>query len=254
VKKGIQLYSVRDKCTNKASFFQTITNLAQMGYDGVEFFEYYGASANELKSALQSVSMQGFNTHVGFSKWFEDPIAEIKYAAQAGIPNVSLAWIPLEERNVETYRRVHRLLIDASQWCADYGITMCYHNHDFEYETMDGTYLLDMLLQFNPKLSLELDTFWVHYCGLNPIDQMENYANRIKLLHLKDYLHFEKPYVDMGKDLSFCALGTGKMNNDIIIQQAKNMGIEWVVADLDNSPIDSFETARISLAYLKSKV
>jgi sugar phosphate isomerase/epimerase len=130
---------------------------------------------------------------------------------------------------------------------------MCYHNHDFEYEKVEGVYVLDMLLQNNPRVSLELDTFWAHYCGFNPIEQMENHANRIKLLHIKDYLRFEKPYVDMSRDLRFCALGTGKMNNDPILEQAERMGVQWIVADLDNSPIDSLETARISLEYLKHR-
>ncbi|MEX2396001.1 MAG: hypothetical protein WD491_03205, partial [Balneolales bacterium] len=53
---GLQLYSVRNELSE--DFPGTIAKLADMGFEGVEFAEYFGYSADELKKILDDNSLQ----------------------------------------------------------------------------------------------------------------------------------------------------------------------------------------------------
>jgi len=66
------------------------------------------------------------------------------------------------------------------------GIDYYYHNHAQEFRKFDGEYVLD-ILRDNSPIDFELDIHWVHAGGRNPVDVINEYAGRIRLLHLKDY-------------------------------------------------------------------
>jgi hypothetical protein len=68
------------------------------------------------------------------------------------------------------------------------GITLCYHNHDFEFEILDGKYGLDWLYQSTNAqyLQAELDTYWIQKGGANPVEYLKSHAGRVPLLHIKD--------------------------------------------------------------------
>ena len=49
----------------------------------------------------------------------------------------------------------------------------------------------------------------------------------------------------------FAAIGTGEMDNERIFGKAKELGLNWVIVEQDNSQIDVLESARQSLKSLK---
>jgi 23S rRNA (adenine2503-C2)-methyltransferase len=74
--------------------------------------------------------------------------------------------------------------------CKANGITLLYHNHDFEFEkTEDGEYVLDALYsEIGPDLlATEIDTCWVNVGGEVPADYIRKYSGRAPIVHLKDF-------------------------------------------------------------------
>lgn len=90
MKFGYQLYSALPLCKDKAGLVDTLEKIAAMGYDGVEFCDYAGIPAAEMKVLLARLHLEGFNTHVNMGRWLKDPEGEIRYAAEAGIPCVTI--------------------------------------------------------------------------------------------------------------------------------------------------------------------
>lgn len=241
---GMQLFSVRDKCTTPAGLIQTLEQLEEIGYDGVEFSDYAGLEAETLRAELDRIGIQAINAHIFFKKWFDDYEAEIAYAVKLGLPYVTFPWLPPELRTAETFGRIIDSLSAWTDACRRCGIQMTYHNHDFEYAELHGRQILEEILGADPRVMLELDSFWSYFAKNDPNREQEKYAGRQKLIHIKDYRQLTQP-------LRFCTIGMGVMDNRRIIQTAKKLGIDWVIVDQDNSEIDTMEAAGISLENIK---
>lgn len=246
MKKGYQLFSALELCQSAEGLLDTIRRIGEMGYDGVEFFDYAGVPAAQLRAALREAGLEGFNSHVSLDRWQNDLDAEIAYAVEAGIPMLTVPYIAPELRNATTYARLAAELPGYADRCEAAGLTVGYHNHDFEFAPWDGGILLDTLLAVDARVRLELDTFWAMYAGRDPVACMKEYSGRLAIIHVKDYLdRTVQPPV-------FCAIGTGKMENAPVVRQARDLALGWVVVEQDNSQIDVLESARLSLEGLRA--
>lgn len=254
MKFGYQLFSALSLCGDQAGMVSTMERLSQMGYDGVEFFSYAGIPAGEMKALLKKLNLEGFNSHVQLERWEKDAEGEIRYAAEAGIPCVTIPWIPPEQRNAAGFGKIKAMVPELLRLCDQYGITLIYHNHHFEYDkTEAGEYILDDILAADPRLGLELDTFWTYYAGVDPVAYMTAQRERMKLVHIKDYQSLKGGPVSGGMEMpTFCAVGTGKMDNYPIVDWAKANHIQWVCVEQDNSQIPELEAAELSIRALKA--
>ena len=253
MKFGYQLYSVRALCEEKAGLMNTLENIAAMGYDGVEFCDYAGIPAAEMKALLTRLNLEGFNTHVNMERWLADPEGEIRYAVEAGIPCVTISWIPPELCDDKGYAPIKAMVSQLLKLCKQYGVQLMYHNHEFEFvKDSKGRYFLDGVLESDSELGLELDTFWAFYSGVDPLTYMEGHKDKLEMLHIKDYEKLDGVPREDGTEVpTFCAIGTGLMDNQSIVNWAKANDITWVCVDQDNSQIPELEAAKISIKSMR---
>lgn len=252
MKIGYQLFSALELCGSGEGLEQTIRKIAQMGYDGVEFFSYGGISAGRMKEILAECKVEAINSHVQLERWQKDPEGEILYAREAGIPYVTIPWVAPKLRSAEGFRQIRELCTRLAPLCEEQGVGLLYHNHHFEFEKEEDRYILDSLLEADSRVGLELDTFWAHYAKVKPADYMEKQKERLRLIHVKDYLSLSGGPEAGGMEMPlFAAIGTGKMDNERIFGKAKELGLNWVIVEQDNSQIDVLESARQSLKSLK---
>lgn len=255
MKIGYQLFSALALCETKEGLLDTIRKLAELGYDGVEFFSYNDIPAGELKTFLGQCGIEACNSHVQLERWEADMEGELAYAKEAGIPCVTIPWMAPELRNEAGYKKVADLISELVPLCKTYGLRLMYHNHEFEFEAAEGGdgCVLDMFLDNEPALALELDTFWAHYAGVDPIAYMEQRKDRLGMIHVKDYESLEGGGLSGAQKMpSFCAVGTGKMDIRSIFDYAKQLAMPWVVVEQDNSKIDVLESAALSIRSLKT--
>ena len=147
------------------------------------------------------------------------------------------------------------------------GITLLYHNHDFEFLKIDGKYALDILYDSVPAdlLQTELDTCWVNVGGENPADYIRKYSGRSPVVHLKDFtgsksenmyelIGIEKKAEAAPQKFEFRPVGSGKQDFPAILAAAEDAGAEWVVVEQDNPSmgLTPLECAAKSRAYLKT--
>lgn len=148
------------------------------------------------------------------------------------------------------------------------GMKLAYHNHDFEFEKINGEYALDVLYKEVPAnlLQTELDTCWVNVGGENPADYIRKYNGRCEIVHLKDFVgqKSENMYSLIGiKDdgkkadkqcFAFRHLGAGVQNFPEILAACDECDVRWLVIEQDGPTegLTSLECAEKSLQYLKS--
>lgn len=144
------------------------------------------------------------------------------------------------------------------------GIDLYYHNHHVEFTRYDGKFLLDIIKDTAPAIGFELDTHWIHRGGQDPVKVINNYAGRIRLLHLKDYRIGEMPMPEGGLDFSnreaigkfmsaftsivqFAEVGEGTLDTPACIEAGLAGGSEYFLVEQDDCyGRDPFDSLKIS--------
>ena len=266
---GIQLYGVRNAM--ERDFEGTLKALADMGYEYVEFAGYYGHTAEEIKAILDKYGLKCISAHQALDFYDEDPDAAAEFLKAFGVKYSVIPWYGKEklagtdewEASAARFKKVGAVL-------KAHGMKLGYHNHDFEFEKHEGKYLHDYIFdEVGDLIDPELDTCWVHYAGINPADKIREFAGRVEIVHLKDFVCKELgggPAYDLidnsGKGLGkksredngfqFRPLGTGRQNFLEILEACEASGTEYVIVEQDQTyDIPELEAAKISRDYLR---
>ena len=115
------------------------------------------------------------------------------------------------------------------------GISLLYHNHNYEFQKVDGRQNAYeyIIANTDPEyVGFEFDSYWPTEAGVCALDVMKMLGSRMKLYHINDS----------------CELGYGNMNLEALCGQALSSGVEAVVLEshknwIDKSPIKSFEAS-----------
>jgi sugar phosphate isomerase/epimerase len=244
---ALQVYSIRDDAAN--DFKKAMQEVKSMGYDGVELAGLYGHSPEEIRDILMEVGLTPISAHVPYQEFLEDMKVTAKRYGTIGCRYAAIPYLLEEYRyGTENFIEVMKNIPAISQACKEEGITLLYHNHDFEFQkTEDGRYVLDYMYgQFaEDVLQTEMDTCWINVAGLNPAEYLKIYTGRSPIVHLKDFVKEDK--------LEFRALGQGCQEFESILSSAISIGAEWVVAEQDwHYDNSAMEDARLSREYLRS--
>ena len=263
---ALQLYSVRDDIA--ADFEGTLKKVKAMGYDGVEFAGLYGKSAAEVKKMCDEIGLIPISAHVPYGELLKGD-ETFKIYAEIGCKYIVIPWINGEylaggEKNAEFNENVRKFgeLANAN------GMKLCYHNHDFEFQKVDGEYKLDRLYNDVPAelLLTQLDTCWVNVGGENPTDYIRKYNSRIDIIHLKDFVggKSENMYGLIGTDgkeapkenskFELRPVGSGVQDFPAILKATEEVNAKWVIVEQDNPSMGKtpIECAQVSINYLKT--
>lgn len=249
MKYGYNLFSAWTVVNDRESLLKFMKQLKELGYDGVEFFEYYDTPAEELRAAAKEMGLEPFSTHPRLVRFFENIDREIDYAKNAGIETLVMPHVVDEERIPEYYAKLLAAIPGWAEKCKKAGLHLMWHNHDFEFQPyQEQKYLMDAILAADPAVEYEIDTFWTTYAGVDTLGYMEQYKDRIRYVHFKDYKGKSGPAYN---DIDFCAVGEGLVDVPSIAQKAKEIGVQWAIVEQDLHTKDVLEDARISLQTLK---
>ena len=244
---ALQLYSIKELA--EKNFLGPLKNVAEIGYNGVEFAGFFKTSAKELHKTLQDLNLKASGSHVGIEALNANVGELIEYSLEIGSPYLICAWLPEDMRNsADAYKRTGELFNQIGSKCKDSGIKFAFHNHGAEFDKFDGEFGLDLLAANTQKdlLFIELDTFWVEYRGLNSVDFIHKYGERCALLHIKDMKSLEeKVNTEIGK---------GIMDFKKIIAAGKQYGVEWYTVEQEEFKIPQLQSIRESYEYLKEIV
>lgn len=247
---GLQLYAVRDVI--KADVPGTLAALAAMGYREMELAGRYGLTAAEFRAALDAAGLKAPAGHVGIPELTDGIEQTIADAKTLGHRYLILPWVGEEYRSVDGWKRGAELLNRAGERCRAAGITVGYHNHDFEFlpipdasEGREGHREcgFDVLLRHTePKLvTFELDLFWIRKGGRDALAYFREHRGRFRSVHVKD----------MAADGAMVDVGQGVMDWKELFHAARRAGVKHYFAEHDEAK-DQLAFARVSADYLKA--
>ncbi|HEU5217995.1 MAG TPA: sugar phosphate isomerase/epimerase [Gemmatimonadales bacterium] len=242
---GIQLYTVRNELARDVE--GTLRRLATIGYREVEFAGYPSGTAQSLRKILDRLGLKAPSSHVGLSALRGGWDKALDQAATLGQRYVVVASIPENERRtVDDWKRVAGLFNKAGETALARGIRLGYHNHELEFEPIEGRLPYDVLLQeTDPKLVvLEMDLYWITRGGQDPLAYFAKWPGRFPLVHVKD--------MDATPRRFFADLGKGTIDFPAIFRKAQQAGITHYFYEQDETPGSVFDSAKASYEYLRA--
>ena len=277
LKVGIQLFSVRDMMQEDP--MNTIKKVAELGYKYIEPANHHaleddgvgsGVSAEKLNQILEESGSQVVSNHI-FP--FTDENIDGIIAYNKAIGNKYLVFPVRYYASKEDVLELCEILNRFGKKCKEEGLMLLYHNHYQEFQQFDGKTVMDYIVELtDPQaVGLEIDTFWTMRAGVDPVDAIHHFGDRIKLLHQKDYQPiegepanlFEKWGYDMDLTSSekfkasyshdgFTEVGCGTMDIQSIINAANEIGsVEYIILEQDFTRRDQLESVIMSMESFK---
>lgn len=267
---AVQLYSVRDEMA--ADFEGTLRKIKEFGYDGVEFAGLFGRKPEDIKNLLAEIGLVPVSAHVAYVEMMADIEGVMSAYETIGCKYIVIPYMTEEYRpNAPKFDEACENMKVLGKAANAHGLTLLYHNHDFEFVKMGDEYGIDVMYNRVPAccLQTELDTCWVNVAGEDPANFVLKYTGRAPVVHLKDFhmpaVKPEKMYALIGIDdgkaeeekseddvFGFRPVGYGMQNIPSIIAASEKAGAEWLVVEQDNPSMGKspLECVKMSIDYL----
>ncbi len=280
MKVALQMFSVRTELAKDPA--GTMQKVAALGYHNWETFPFdpqspynYGLALplDEAKALLRDLDITIIGNHLMQPDLVAENRDELKknldYQAAIGCRSPGLAAIFVPDRD-----GVLRCCDDmnaAAALCRERGMRFHFHNHWHEFQLMDGDkYMMDIIMEnTDPALvDMEVDTYWATRAGLDPVEVMRRYGDRLTMLHQKDIKPEAEPNlnffakrdrhepvldVDLWRQITqpyqqdYCEVGTGIMDIQRIIDAGNELGVQYISLEQDYTDRTELESISISM-------
>jgi sugar phosphate isomerase/epimerase len=236
LKLGLQLYSLREQLS--LNFEKTLEEVSLAGYEGVEFARLPYPKPERVSLLLQNLNLKPVAIHcdvvtdAGLKQSLDD-------AEALKCDNLICPWVAPDTFNSEkSIGLFSEKLNKANQQIKARGKNLFYHNHEFEFQRLNGKRGYDFFAsQLDADIWFELDAYLVAVGGANPIEILHNYADRIRMLHIKDGA--------ISPSNPNTAIGDGTMNYPTIISSLAP-SVNWLFVEIVNCKSDRMEAVRKS--------
>jgi sugar phosphate isomerase/epimerase len=256
---GLQLYSVRDLLPK--DYEGTLKQLAAIGYQEVEAAGFFGHTALEVKSAMQSAGLRCVSAHYPSNDLHQRFDEIVAFHKELGAPYIICSSPGFKD--AASAQPHAALSLDDWRWNADEfnkmgakvkaaGMHFGYHNHIAEFHKLEGVTPYDELLRLtDPALvTFEMDCGWVTVGGGDPVAYLQEHPTRISMLHVKDFKASSQP-ASLGNPPKSAELGQGIANYKAIFHAARKVNIKHYFVEQEEFDMPPFEALKIDADYMK---
>jgi sugar phosphate isomerase/epimerase len=218
--------------------------VAAIGYQEVEFADYAGQTAAQVRDAVRRAGLSAPSAHVPLAALGPGWDRVLNDAHTIGHRYLVIPWLDEKDRSsLDAYRRIADRLNRAGEAASRAGLRFAYHNHAFEFTPMENRLPYDVLLESTDPahVLLELDLYWITKGGQDPLAYFGRWPGRFRLVHVKDSAGPPEHHM--------ADVGAGTIEWARIFARRKQAGIEHFFVERDDPP-DPFASIAASHAYL----
>lgn len=242
---GLQLWTVRNQLEKDQA--ATLQAVVDAGYQQVELMNV--VDSVEIVHIAKDL---GLKVRSAFFNWQtianpDDTNAPaldkiIDVAQNFGLEYLVFGYIGRDFRDTaDKLRQIADRANAAASRVAEAGLKFSYHNHSFEFETIDGDQCgFDIFIdRFDKKLvNFELDVFWAAIGGWDPVETLDELGSRVGQVHLKDLKAGTGTIFDEGKvpEDAFQEVGDGTIDMKAVMKSALANGVTQFHVEQDQSP------------------
>jgi sugar phosphate isomerase/epimerase len=265
---GLQVYTLNFLLSSPGADTRAV--LKQIADIGIKELEtatggnglYYGQKPRAFADMAKDAGLLWIGNHIGGlprtpqvassaaantrprSRNLRDNIQEIVDDAAEG----GCKWIVCSSSSISTLDEIKRtteVFIKAGDLAATHKMKFAYHNHQSEFDQIEGVSAFDYVLSNTDKkkVFMELDLAWATAAGQDPVALFKKYPGRFPLWHVKD---LDKT---TGRP---CPVGTGKVDFKNIFANSKHSGVEHTFIEQDGAK--TIDDPASSVQWLKNNI
>jgi sugar phosphate isomerase/epimerase len=257
---GLQLYTIRDAMGIDVP--GSLKKVSDIGYKYLELAGYanskfYGYEPADFRKLVNDLGMEILSSHTQVEAQgitLENAKKMAEDHAKLGVKYCMQPWVVEEARNIASYQKMVADWNKVGAIMKEHGIQFGYHNHNFEFNTLEGKIpYFDIFLKELDKdlVTMEIDLFWTTKAGQNPVDIFKKYPGRFQLFHMKDMFTKEAPFFTTTGVTDFAPVGAGIMNFKEILAAKKTAGMKYMIVEQDSTkdgkPFDAIQTSITNL-------
>lgn len=197
---AVQLYSLRDAGTLDAQ----LALVRDAGLKHVELHSANFADPAATRDALDRAGLTAISGHVGLEQ-LSDTATLIAAAQVLGLSGLVLWGFDDEDLGPDPseWEAKGRQLGDQARRLGDAGLTLSFHNHDWELRPFGALIALDLLFDAaGDRLGWQADLAWLARGGADVPAMLERHGTRLRSVHLKDLApagtETEEGWADLG--------------------------------------------------------
>ncbi len=262
---ALQLYTIRDAMdVDVPGSLKKVSDagykyLELAGYADGKFYKYEPA---DFKKLVNDLGMEILSSHTQVEAagiTVENAAKMAEDHAKLGVKYCIQPWVVEEARTtIASYKKMVADWNKVGGIMKENGIQFGYHNHNFEFATVEGKipYYDIMLAELDKDLvTMEIDLFWTTKAGQNPVDIFKKYPGRFQLFHMKDMYTKEAPYYTTVGEDDFAPVGDGVINFKEILAAKDIAGMKYMVVEQDLAKDGlPFEAIKKSITNLTTKI
>ncbi|MCU6684695.1 sugar phosphate isomerase/epimerase [Leclercia sp. H6W5] len=243
---ALQMYTLRNVGDVDAQFAMA----RKAGFSQVELVGDHHLDLPTMQKMLKKYQLNVIASHVQLSDLESDREKIVAFNKGIGNSHLVVPWIEANERPTTKQGWIdYALRLDRmGQTLRKEGMSLSYHNHNFEMKKYDDMTALDLIMKYTHQnnLSLELDVAWVARGGQEPGSIITRYSGRIYAIHAKD-----NAAIGIRDDeMNFTPAGEGLLEWRSIISAGRSSGVEWYIVEHD-APKDPWAIITTSRHNLK---
>ena len=241
---AVQMYTLRDHGT----LDDQLSAVQAAGVTAVETVGMQDSTAEDLSAKLQEYGIEAISTHAQLADLRADTQAVIDFNKAIGNDVITVPYLAEEDRPADAagWTALGEELAALSETLEAADMTLAYHNHDFEMVEFDGRTALEIMMEAaGEDVMAELDLAWVARGGLDPVEYLGRFDDRVFAIHAKD----NAPEGEAEDERGFKALGEGTLDWAAILPAAEEAGAQWYIIEHDQ-PLDAAEVVMTGATFL----
>lgn len=240
---AVQLYTLREYTKTPQGLQESFQKIKEMGYHAVQVSGIGPMEPQVVKDAADEYGLTICATHIGFDRLSKDFDQVVKQHQLWNCKYVGVGSMPDSYRNDrEGFLRFAREANQYGKQLAEHGLTLIYHNHNFEFRKFGDKTGMDILFEEGDPTAFqfEIDTYWVQAGGADPIAWIRKMKGRMEVVHFKDMMLNDQSQQIMAE------VGEGNLNWEAIIPACQEIGAKWCAVEQDICQRNPFESLKIS--------
>jgi sugar phosphate isomerase/epimerase len=257
---GLQLYTIRDAMMTDVP--GSLKKVSDMGYKNLELANYanrkfYGYAPLEFKKMVNDLGMDIISSHTEVENkgiTLDNARIMAEDHAKLGVKYCIQPWVVEEARKtLDSYKKMVAEWNKVGKIMKDFDIQFGYHNHNFEFDTVEGKipyFDIYMVEMDKDLITMEMDLFWTTKAGQNPVEIFKKYPGRFQLLHFKDMFGKQAPSFNVSST-DFAPVGAGLINFKEVLAAKNISGMKYFFVEQDSTkdgkPFDAIQTSITNL-------
>lgn len=253
---SLQLYSLRAQA--ERDFVAVLKKVAAIGYKRVQPGGIWNLRPKELRHILDDLGLTMVSSHTPWAN-SASSLGEVMEIADAlGLDSVVCGYSAKEFSSLDNIKATAENTNRMREILLRNGFVLFQHNHEFEFERLDGRLKYEIYRDLCLGIKFEIDCFWSTNLGKeDPVEMLKTFADDTILIHLKDgYCRQEvtgNAYVNgfLERHVDLQPLGRGELPIPALIGATPEQ-VREIVVELDYCDIDMFEAVKESFDYMIS--